>query len=333
MARVRFIGHRLAALVGLLLILSVLLFTLQEISGADPVAATMGPNASHSAVAAERHRLGLDDPVTTRYLRYLNGLVHGDLGTSFRTRHPVMRDLRTYLPPTIELVLAAQVLVLLLALLFAVSSVLRWRGGGFYRGLLYLGSTTPTFLLGIAGLIVFYQDLGWLPASGQVSNPDAVSGGTGFVVIDTLLHGQFGVTVDALEHLVLPALALAFGPALSIGRVFRAGILATLDTDYVRTARSKGLTEWRVLSRHVVRNSLNGTLSMFGLHLGYMFAGVLVVENIFGWPGLGSYLGASIPVADFPAIAGVTFILATIYIASNTLVDILQSIADPRITA
>jgi peptide/nickel transport system permease protein len=152
------------------------------------------------------------------------------------------------------------------------------------------------------------------------------------LLFDSLLHGDFGLFGDTLQHLVLPALALAIHPALAIGRILWSSVVSTLESDHVRTARSKGLKEHRVVVRHVLRNSVNGALSMTGLHLGFMFAGVLVVEPVFSRPGLGSYLGASLDVSDFPAVAGVTFVLATIYITGNTVVDILQGLSDPRIT-
>ena len=331
-AHVRFIAMRLAALIGLLLVLSLVLFALQQLSGTDPIAAMLGANASHSQILKVRHQLGYDQPVAVQYLHYLRGLLHGDLGTSFRTRHPVSSDMATFLPPTIELVLAALCVALLLAAAFAATSVLNWRGTGIFRGLLLVAACTPTFLLGIAGLILLYQDLGWLPAGGQVTNPDTAPTGTGFMLVDALVHGQPGVFADAARHLILPALALGIGPSVAIGRVLRISILDTLASDYVRTARAKGLTEPRILRRHVLRNAINGALSMTGLQIGFMFAGTVVVEGIFSWPGIGSYLEASIAVSDFPAVAGVTFVLAGIYIVANALVDILQSLADPRIT-
>jgi peptide/nickel transport system permease protein len=331
-AHARFIVMRLVALVALLLALSVVLFTLQQISGTDPIAAMLGSNASHSQIEAVRHQLGYDQPAAEQYLRYLNGLVHGNLGTSFRTRHPVSSDIATFLPPTIELVAAALLVALVLAAAFAVTSVMNWRGTGIFRGLLLAGACTPTFLLGIAGLIVLYQDLGWLPAGGQVTNPDTAPGGTGFLLIDALVRGQPGVFGDAVRHLILPGLALGIGPAVAIGRVLRTSIIDALGSDYVRTARAKGLTEPRILRAHVFRNAVNGALSMTGLQIGFMFAGTVVVEGVFSWPGIGSYLEDSIAVSDFPAVAGVTFVLAGIYIVANALVDILQSIADPRIT-
>jgi len=328
--RVRFLAGRLAALVALVGVLTIVLFALQEISGADPVAATLGPNASPEAVAAERARLGLDAPAFERYLHYVGGLLIGDMGTSFRTRRPVSNDIATYLPATVELVSLAFVVALVLAVAFAVLSVLRVPGAGVVRAALFLGSTAPTFLLGIFGLVVFYQQLGWLPGSGRTSASEP-AGPTGLLVLDGLLTGDVGLSVDALEHLLLPAVVLAVSPALAIGRVLRSSLLTTLETDHVRTARAKGLTERAIVTRHVLRNSVNAALSMTGLQLGFMFAGVLVVENVFSWPGLGSYLSASIPVADFPAVAGVTFVLGVVYIVANTAVDVLQTAADPRI--
>jgi peptide/nickel transport system permease protein len=153
----------------------------------------------------------------------------------------------------------------------------------------------------------------------------------GMQLVDTLLHGQADAFGDALQHLLLPAVVLSIAPAVAIGRVFRSSLQSVLGVDYVRTARSKGLTEAQVVLHHVVRNAIGPALSMAGLQLGFMFAGVVVVEQIFSWPGIGNYLAASIPVADFPAIAGVTLVLGAIYVVSNVAVDLLQAVADPRI--
>jgi len=329
MPHLRFIGIRLASLLGLLLVLSFVLFLLQEVSGADPVAATIGANASPEAVAAARARLGLDEPALARYLSFVTGIATGDLGTSFRTRRPVMQDITAYLPATMELVLVAFAVALLLGLAFAVSSMLRWPLSGPFRGLLFLGSTAPTFMLGIVGLIVFYKMLGWLPASGR----GGVEGGpTGLSILDSLLAGDLPAAGDAVAHVALPALALAVGPALAIGRVLRSSLTDTLRSDHVRTATAKGLSELQVLRKHVLRNSLNATLSMGALQLGFMFGGVLLIEGVFTWGGLGSYLLASLPVSDFPAIAGVTFVLGGLYVVVNAVADVLQSAADPRIS-
>ncbi|SNT48609.1 ABC transporter permease [Rhodococcoides kyotonense] len=319
---------RIVSLAGLLLALATVIFLLNELSPSDPAKARLGQNATPDAVAAERARLGLDDPFLSRFVSYIHGLLTGDFGVSFRTDRPVLSDLAQYFPATIELVASAAIITLVLAVLFAVSSVLNWPGSGIFRSILLIGSTAPTFVLGIAGVVVFYQVLGWLPASGR---GNIVQGPTGLGTLDGLLSGNLGAFADAILHIVLPATALAIGPALSIGRVLRSGLIETMDADFIRTARAKGILEIRIVAKHVLRNSITGALSMTGLQVGSMFAGAVVVESIFSWPGLGSYLAGSINVADFPAIAGVTLVLGVMYVTANTIVDIAQGIADPRI--
>jgi len=305
----RFLLRRLGSLVAVLLVLSAVVFLLQQVSPGDPARAALGANASRQAVAAERLRLGLDDPLPVQFLRFLAGALHGDFGTSFRTHRPVAVDLASALPATVELVLAAFVIALVLAALFAASAALSWPFSGVYRGVLLLGATAPPFLLALGGIILFYAQLGWLPASGRGD----------------------GDPGSELAHLVLPATVLAIAPALAIGRILRAGLETTLAADHVRTARSKGLSEAGILAHHVVRNAVGPALSMAGLQLGFMFAGDIVVEQVFSWPGMGNYLANSIPTSDFPAIAAVTLVLGAVYVVVNTVADVLQTAADPRL--
>jgi peptide/nickel transport system permease protein len=330
---IQLIAQRLAAAVAIILLLSAGMFFLQTISPLDPVHAMLGSSASQAAVVAQRHRLGLDLPLPNQYLRYVSGLVHGDLGTSYRTRRPVGVDLRSFVPATAELSLFALVVALVLAGVLAVATTLRWPGAGLFRVLLFAGASTPTFLLAIAGILIFYQHLGWLPATGRSIYTDAPGSPTGFVTVDGLLAGRPDVILDGLRHLLLPGLAIAVGPAVSIGRVLRSSLAGGMRSDYARTARAKGLSELRVLLGHVLRNCVGAALSMTGLQVGLVFAGVVVIEEVFGWPGIGQYAAQSIPVADFPAIAGVTLLLGVGYVAINTIVDILQAVADPRINA
>ncbi|MEX7471404.1 ABC transporter permease [Mycobacterium adipatum] len=322
---------RIGAAALIMMILTAVMFWLQRFSTGDPVRARLGPGASQAVVDAARAKLGLDDPVAVQYFRYLGGIVHGDLGTSIRTGRPVQADLGMFIPATAELTIVAFTFALLLAALFAVASALRWPGGRVFRAILTVGGAIPSFLVAIAGIIVFYKYLGVLPATGRTAIPDAPTGPTGMLLVDSAVHGRVDVLADAWTHLLLPAGVLALGPALAIGRVLRSSILTTLVSDHVRTARSVGLGELAVMTRHVIRNAVGPALSMAGLQLGLMFAAVLVVETVFAWPGLGQYVALSIPVDDFPATAGVVLILAAGYVAINTVVDILQATADPRI--
>jgi peptide/nickel transport system permease protein len=327
------LAKRLVAVVVILLALTAVLFLLQHISPADPVKTMLGPGASQELVAETRRQLGLDDPISVQYVHYVGHLLHGDLGTSYRTRRPVGTDLATFFPATLELTLFGLALALVLAVGLAVATTLNWPGAGVFRLVLLVGAAMPAFLLAIGGIILFYKQLGWLPATGRTDILDAPTGPTGLLTVDAILHARPDLFVDALRHLLLPGLAIAIGPAVSIGRVLRSSLVTTQQTDYTRTARAKGLTEVRVMQRHVLRNSVGPALSMTGLQVGLMFAGVLVVEQIFAWPGLGQYTAQSIPVGDYPAIAGVMLLLGAAYVVINTVVDLLQAAADPRIEA
>lgn len=326
-----FVISRLAAMVAILVALTAVMFVLQRISPLDPVHAQLGGSASQAAIAARRHELGLDRPLPVQFWHYLTAAAHGDFGTSYRTRRPVSTDLANFVPATLELALYALVIALLLATLLAFATTLRWPGSGVLRAVLFTGASTPLFLLSILGLIVFYKQLGWVPANGRSAISGVPTGPTGLLTVDGLLAGRFDVVGDALNHLILPALVIALGPAVAIGRVLRSSLLTDVDSDYARTAKAKGLGPARILLRHVLRNCVGAVLSMTGLQVGLMFSGVLVVEQVFGWPGVGQYIAQSIPVADFPAIAGVTLLLGATYVVINTVVDLLQAAADPRV--
>jgi peptide/nickel transport system permease protein len=328
---VALLAKRLASMVVIVFALAAVIFYLQHISPLDPVHAMLGGQASAEAVAQQRHVLGLDRPIPSQFWHYIVGLLHGDLGTSYRTRRPVSTDIGKYLPATAELAVAALVIAVVLGTFFAFATTLRWPGSGFFRLILLTGASTPVFLLGIGGILIFYRDLNWLPATGRTSINNAPTGPTGFLTIDGVLHGQFNVVWDAILHLILPATAIALGAAVAIGRVLRSSLISDQRSDYARTARAKGLSERRILWRHVLRNCVGAAVSMTGLQVGLMFAGVLVIEQVFSWPGLGQYVAQSIPVADFPAIAGVTLLLGVIYVVLNTIVDLTQAWADPRI--
>jgi len=328
---VKLLARRVGAMILVLLFLVVVVFTLQRLSPTDPVHSFLGANASKAAVAAESHKLGYDRPLVVQYVHYVGDLLHGNLQMSLRTRRPVSTDLRHYLPATAELAMFSLFLAAVIGAILGVATAARFKGAGLFRFLTLSGASAPQFLLAELGILLFYRNLHWLPATGRSSLAKPPTGPTGFLTIDTLVHANLHGFTDAVGHLILPGLCIAMIPAVSIGRVLRSSLISTMRSDYIRTARSKGLREVVVLWRHALRNSIGPALSMGGLQVGLMFAGVVVIEQIFAWPGIGLYTYQSIPRSDFPAIAGITLVLGAGYVLVNTIVDVLQAVADPRI--
>jgi peptide/nickel transport system permease protein len=326
-----FLARRLASMVVVLLVLAAVVFVLQDISPVEPVRASVGEDAPQSVVAAARKKLGYDNPLPQRYVDYIGDALHGNLQTSLRTHQPVASDIGEYLPASIELVLAALVIGVPLSLAFGIAGALRTRGSGVLRTGLFVAAAAPPFLLGILGILIFYRDLGWLPASGRTSLINPPTGPTGLIVLDGLLHGEPQVTLNSIEHLIMPAFALALVPSVSVGRVLRGSLIASLRTEQVRAARSRGLSSWQIVLRHCLRNSAGPSLAMGGLMFGVLFSSLTLVETVFAWPGIGLYVAQSIPSGDFPAIGGVTLLLGACYVMINTAVDLLQGLADPRI--
>jgi peptide/nickel transport system permease protein len=287
---------------------------------ADPVRAMVGASATPQIVEAKRHELGLDRPLPAQYAHFLSRAVRGDLSMSLYTRRPVRTDIAAFLPATVELAAAALALAVVLG---GVLGLLTARGGGTpLRVGLVASASVPAFLLALLLLIVFYARLRWFPGSGRIS-PDlnAPTGPTGLLTIDGLLAGRLDVVRDALAHLALPALCLALGPAVALGRTLRSSLQTVLRSDHIRTARAKGLTGREVLLRHGVRPALNAPLTMAGLQVGMLLAGV------------GLYTVRAIASFDFPAIVGVTLVMGAAYVIINALVDVAQVAADPRLRA
>jgi len=327
----KFVLNRLVGMVLVLLFLTATLFFLRQITPGDPAKQLLGANASVSALKEARHALYLDRPIYVQYTHFLAGVTHGDLGTSTRTQRTVLSDLARFLPPSIVLASLALLVAVLLALLMGNLFGLGIRGSSVTNNLLISLSSTPPFLLGLLAVIIFYAWLFWLPAGGQSSFFDAPSGPTNAVLIDSLIHRRTDIALDAVKHLILPVFVLAVGPAVAITRVFRSSLMSTMKTDYVRTARSKGMAESRIVRRHAIRNSSGPALSMTGLQVGGMFASLAVVEVIFAWPGVGSYVAQSIPSGDFPGVTGVALVVGVTYVITNAVVDVLQALVDPRI--
>jgi peptide/nickel transport system permease protein len=326
------VGRRLVALVAVLFGLAVIVFLLQAVVPADPVRAMVGASAPPQIVAAKRHQLGYDQPLPVRFVDYLGRLVTGDLQTSLRTRDPVLTDLGTFAPASLELALAAAAMAAMLGVGLGLALA---AGGRIAKGLrlaLIGGASVPTFLTALLLIIVFYSNLHLLPSSGRVDDTLALpSGPTKLLLLDSILHGEPNLFWSAFTHILMPAFTLALLPALAIARTLATSCERVLREDYVRTARAKGLRERTVLLRHALRNASGPALTMSGLQFGLLLGGIVVVEQIFAWPGLGRYIDQSIAYSDFPAITGTTLLLGAAYVIVNFLVDLAQAWADPRI--
>jgi peptide/nickel transport system permease protein len=327
----RFVAGRTASLLGVLIALIAVVFVLQHYTPADPVRVKLGANASRQAVAAERERLGYNDPVPVQFGNYIAGVSHGDFGESLRTQRPVADDIAEFLPASLELIGFIIVSAAIGGVLLALATARSKRGDGPVRVLMTLLASAPSYLLALGLILLFYRNLAWLPASGRTSIANPPSGPTGFLTVDGVLNGRLDVTVDAFQHLLIPAMAAAIAPAVAIAIVLRSSLLVTMRTDFVRTARAKGLKDRTVLLRHALRNSAGPALSLSGLLVASLFAGTLIVESIVSWPGLGLYTIRSLAATDFPAIAGITIVLGVIYLVVNALVEILQGVLDPRL--
>jgi peptide/nickel transport system permease protein len=333
---VLYIARRLFLLIPMLIGVALISFLLSHVIPADPITANLGDLAisDPDIVAAYRHRWGLDRSPPEQFLVYLANLVHGDMGTSISTGQPVTLDLVQHLPATIELALLATAFGIAFGIPLGVASALR-RGRGVdqvVRVVSLIGVSAPLFWLGLVAILVFYARLGWAPAPGRLSAvlpmPPMV---TGFIVPDALLAGRPDEALDALSHLLLPALVLSLYSTGLIARMMRASMLEALREDYVRTAQGKGLRPRDVTWRHAFPNALIPVITIIGLTFGGLLSGTVVMENVFAWPGLGAYAFRSAVSLDYPAIMGVGMLVAMTYILVNLVVDVLYAMVDPRI--
>jgi peptide/nickel transport system permease protein len=332
----RFIIRRLILVVPLLIGVTLVTFIISQTVPSDPVNAALGQSAvaNPEIVAAFRAKWGLDQPPYMQYLTYFTNLLQGDLGTSISTHNSVTEDLARYLPATIELATTAIILTVLVGVPFGIISAVKrntWIDQGS-RVLSLIGVSAPVFWLALLGLYVFYAWLGWLPGPGRLDiglePPPHV---TGLYTVDALLAGDLPLFFNALSHLILPSLVLACYSMGLITRMTRSAMLDVLSEDYIRTARSKGLHELRVILHHSFRNALIPTITVLGLAYGNLLSGTVLTETIFSWPGIGQYAYDASVRLDFPAIMGVTMLIAFIFIGVNLVVDICYVFLDPRL--
>jgi peptide/nickel transport system permease protein len=332
----RYIFRRVISIPLLLLGIVSIAFFISHGTQGDPLAAVISERQMDNpeVVAAAKARWGLDKSLGEQYLIYLKNLVVGDLGTSFRTKQPVAKDILDRLPATLELVIAAMLLGSVTGIVLGVVAA-RFRDSVIdhaARLWALTGSSTPVFWSGLILLYIFSVVLGWLPGPGRLdprsAAPDSI---TGFLTIDALLAGDMNRFGDALHHLLLPALVLGWTVMGIVSRLVRASMLDVLSQDYIVAARARGAGELRVLLNHALRNALVPTLTIIGFTFAYLITGAVLTETIFSWPGIGSYAVDAARNLDYPAIIGVTIVGGTAFLLSNLVTDIAYAFADPRI--
>lgn len=329
----KFIFRRLLGAVPVLIGLSVLLFMFVHLLPGDPAAAILGQHATPERTAAMRAYLHLDDPLWQQYLAYANNLLHGDFGTSVVNSRSVAGEFIVRFPATIELTVAAMIFAAGVGIplgRFAGRHPQSWADGAV-TGISLLGISIPVFVLGLVLQYIFAVQLKVLPSSGRLDPRAGFDVTTNLLLVDTLVAGRFDLFRDALEHLLLPAIALGSIPLAIITRITRASVIDVSNEDYVRTARAKGLTERRIDDRHVMRNAWLPVVTVLGLQVGGLLAGAVITETIFGWGGVGRYVVDAIENRDYVVVQNVILIFALIFLLVNLIVDVMYAYLNPRI--
>ncbi len=327
----RYIARRIALLFVVLFGLLSLTFIVSHVIPADPVRAWAGEKSVLQTLDIVRKRYHLDQPLWIQYILYFQDLLQGNLGISPVTNRAVLWDLGYFFPATLELALLSLLLVIGIGIpLGVVSAVKRNKPIDHVLRIFSLtGTAMPIFWLAVMLQFVFYFQLGWFPLGGRISVQWTRI--TGFVFVDTVITGNLVGFADGLKHILLPAAVLAFTSVGFIVRITRSSMLEVLGTDYIRTARSKGVPENAVILRHALKNALIPPLTALGYTFGNLLQGAVITETVFNWPGLGTYAAGSITFLDFPAIMGFTIVAGLSVVIVNLVTDMLYVAIDPRI--
>lgn len=331
----RLIALRLASAVPTLIGVIVGTFLMTRLLPGDPAAYFAGPAATAETVEELRHKLGLDRPLVEQFIVYVNGLAHGDLGKSLTSGQTVLDDLRNRLPASLELTFYALLAAVGFGIPLGIGAALR--PGGWIDRICSFVSTvaqaTPTFFLGLLLVFVFYYELGWSPAPlGRLdiiySSPTDI---TGFWTVDTLLAGDLDTFRAVAAQLILPTITLALFGLGPIARVTRASMIEVLGGDYIRTARAAGLPRRKVLWIYGFRNAVLPVLNTSGIVFSYMLGASVLVEKVFGWPGIGAYAIDAVLASDFAPVQGFVLAMALLYLIVNLAIDIAAGILDPKV--
>ncbi|WP_193337316.1 ABC transporter permease subunit [Devosia beringensis] len=329
-----YILRRIALIVPTVIGISLCAFFFVRVLPGDPILAMAGQHG----VTPERYEIlreqfGYNLPIWQQYLNYLGSVLQGNFGISLATKRPVLTEFMTLFPATIELALVAMIFAIVVGIPAGIFAAVK-RGSWFDQvtmGVALTGYSMPIFWWGLLLIIFFSGYLGWTPVSGRISLTFFLRPITGFMLVDTLLYGNWPAFVSALRHLILPAVVLGTIPLAVIARQTRSAMLEVLGEDYVRTARAKGLSPQRVVNVHALRNALIPVITTIGLQVGLLLGGAILTETIFSWPGIGKWMIDSISKRDYVVVQSGLLLIALIVMAVNLLVDVLYAVINPRI--
>lgn len=325
-------------LLGIVVLLGVVTITffLARVIPSNPAAQWVGPRATQEQIDKATIELGLDQPLFVQFQKYVTNLLKGNMGVSLRTKQPITNELKTFIPPTIELVLLSTILAILIGIPLGLNSAKKKDQAldHFCRFFSVGAVSLPTFWVALFLQLIFFRWLSLLPLGGQLDTKlkllHEVPKITGLLITDCILDGNMVLLIDALKHILLPAITIALYPIGLVARMTRSALLEILGEDYIKAARSYGLTEKLVLWRYALKNSLGTTVTVLALSIGYTLVNTFLVEAIFSWPGIGSYIATSVMALDYPAIMGVTLFSACAYVILNMIADVIIAI-DPRV--
>ena len=325
--------RRLLSVIPVLIGMTIIVFAIVRAIPGDPAQVILGQRATADAIASLTKELGLDRPWYIQYFDYLKQLFSGDLGTSLRTKTPIMEEVWPYIAATLELTFVAMLLAIFIGVNAGIISA--WFSNSWFdylaMVLALIGVSMPIFWLGLMEQWAFSIQLGWLPTSGRENIRDPIDSITNLYLIDTLIQGNFSQFITAVKHLILPSIALATIPMAIIARMTRSTMLEVMKSDFIRTARAKGVSMFWVVYKHSLKNAFIPVLTVIGLQTGLLLGGAILTETIFAWPGIGRYLYDAINYRDYPVIQSGILLIATAFVFINLIVDLLYALVDPRI--
>lgn len=329
-----FIIRRTLAVIPTLLGVTIIIFLMLAVTPGDPAELLLGERATEESLEAMREHLGLKKPLYVQYGMFLNRLIRFDLGETIWTRQKVWVEVRQRFPATIEMAIVAMILSSFFGVVLGLISATKQYSWFDYTSMLgsLIGVSMPVFWLGLVLMLVFSLTLGWLPMSGRISVYTDLQVITNFYVLDAILTGNWAALKDCLKHIALPAIALSTIPLAIVARMTRSSMLEVLRQDYIRTAKAKGLSQFKIVMKHAFRNGLIPVITVVGLQFGILLGGAILTETVFAWPGVGKWLFDGVVKRDYMVIQGGTLLVATSFVIVNLIVDVLYAVINPRIS-